>query len=147
MSDTDVFELLREGRRRERAQTLFYRGLTARAEEAGDASAAERLNALLADEQHHLSRLTARLLELGGHAEAIDVPAQPDVPMEAWEGEARRREQEEVAWYEEAVALVGDEPTRAVLTEILLSERHHRDELGGKWMPASRDPRAPGGET
>lgn len=147
MTDTDLFELLRESRRRERAQALFYRTLTGRAEDAGDALAAERLNALLADEQHHLSRLTARLLELGGDADAIELPAQPEVALEAWESEARGREQQEVAWYEEAVALVEDEPTRAALMEILLSERHHRDELGGKWMPASHGPEESGEET
>ncbi len=139
MTETDLVALLQEGRRRERAQTLYYRRLTGLAEEAADAVAAERLNALLADEQHHMSRLTARLLEMGAPAEVVDVPPVPAVALDAWEDDARHREQEEVAWYEEAVAMVADEATRATLIEILSSEKHHRDELGGKWMPASRE--------
>jgi len=138
MTETDLVALLQEGRRRERAQTLYYRRLTGLAEEANDPVTAERLNALLADEQHHMSRLTARLLEMGVRAEPVDTPPVPDVPLDAWEDDARRREQEEVGWYEEAVAMVSDAPTRTALIEILSSEKHHRDELGGKWMPASR---------
>ena len=61
-----LMELLQEGRQRERAQALFYRILAGEAEVSGDQAAAERLNELLADEQHHVSRLTARILELGG---------------------------------------------------------------------------------
>ncbi len=144
MSDSAIFALLQEGRRRERAQTLFYRGLTGRAEDAGDAVAGERLNALLADEQHHLSRLTARLLELGAQPESLEVPAAPEISLDVWEEVARHREQDEVAWYEEAVAIVSDGPTQSTLREILASERHHRDELSGKWMPASSEPREPG---
>jgi rubrerythrin len=50
---------------------------------------------------------------------------------------ARRREETEVAWYEDALGRVEDRATRAVLKEILESERHHREELSGKWMSAS----------
>jgi len=144
MSETDLVALLQEARCRERAQTLYYRRLTGLAEEAGDPVAAERLNALLADEQHHLSRLTARLLEIGASADAVEVPPVSTVSLDAWEHDARHREQDEVGWYEEAVAMITDEPTRAALAEILSSEKHHRDELGGKWMPASRE--SPGRE-
>ena len=43
----------------------------------------------------------------------------------------------EIEWYE--AALEGetlDDQTRALLSEILVSERHHERELGGKWMSA-----------
>jgi rubrerythrin len=128
--------LLQEGRRREREQAVFYRFLAGDAERAGDRSAAERLNDLLADEQHHVSRITARLLELG-ETPAESSPA-PEVPaLDEWEAVARLREQDEVRWYEDAVSRVDDETTRAVLEEILESERHHGADLAGKWMPAA----------
>jgi rubrerythrin len=128
--------LLQEGRHRECGQALFYRVLAGEAELAGDQAAAERLNELLADEQHHVSRLTARILELGGTPLQREVS--PDVPeLARWEPVARRREETEVAWYEDALGRVEDRATRAVLKEILESERHHREELSGKWMSAS----------
>jgi rubrerythrin len=134
---TEHAELLEEGRHRERRQALFYRYLAGDAQTAGDVRAAERLNELLADEQHHVSRLTARLLELGVKPTDAQV-ARPDVPaMAGWEGVARAREEEEVRWYTEALERVEDSATRAILREILISERHHRDELAGKWMPAA----------
>ncbi len=133
----ELLELLRRGAARERAHARWYRTLSTRAEVAGDAAAAERLNELLADEQHHVSRLTARLLELGGAPGERGGAAAPEVELEGWEEEARRREEEEVAWYEDALEEVDDEPTRAVLAEILESERHHLAEVGGKWMAAS----------
>lgn len=130
--------LLEEGRRREREQTVFYRFLAGDAENAGDAAAGERLNELLADEQHHVSRLTARILELGERPDDNGVPA-PEIPaLDAWEAVARVREEDEVRWYTEVLQEVDDGPTRALLQEILDSERHHRDELGGKWMSAAQ---------
>jgi len=130
-----VIELLQEGRRRERAQAFFYRVLAGDAEAAGDASAAERLNGLLADEQHHVSRLTARLLELGERpTEEGSSVVVPD--LVSWQPVARIREEEEVHWYEGAVRSVDDEETAVMLGEILSSERHHREDLAGKWMPA-----------
>ena len=127
--------LLREGTRRERAQAFFYRILAGEAEVAGDAPTAERLNDLLADEQHHVSRLTARLLEMGERP--TDERDAPDVPeLASWEPVARVREEDEVRWYEGATQKVRDEETLAMLREILASERHHRDDLSGKWMPA-----------
>lgn len=136
MKNADLFEKLEEGRRREREQTLFYRSLTGLAEEAGNSVAVERLNALLADEQHHFSRLTARILELGGQPAAVEPGTVPQVDLDGWEDVARRREEEEVAWYQETVKVVADEETVVTLREILDSELHHREELGGKWMPA-----------
>ena len=130
--------LLEEGRRREREQALFYRFLAGDAENAGDAAAAERLNDLLADEQHHVSRLTARILELGEKPAGDAVPT-PVVPaLGEWEAVARPREEDEVRWYTEALQGMGDGPTRSIFQEILESERHHRDELAGKWMPAAQ---------
>jgi rubrerythrin len=132
----EVTDILREGRARELEQALFYRFLSSDAEASGNAAMAERLNELLADEQHHVSRLTARLLELG-EKPADARAAAPSLPyLAAWEEEARRREGEEVAWYESALARIEDPETAAVLAGILASERHHREKLSGKWMSA-----------
>ena len=131
-----VFEMLGESREREKAQTLFYRALAAEAELHGASDAAERLNALHADEQHHLSRITARILELGAEPAELSGPKPSQVALADWEGEARRREDAEVTWYQEQLAGDMDPITRGILGEILESEKHHRRELGGKWMPA-----------
>lgn len=128
--------LLAESRKREKAQTLFYRKLAADAELALDGALSERLNELHADEQHHLSRLTARLLELGATPDDLRDVATPAARLEAWEESAREREREEVSWYEHALEHAVDAETRAVLIEILDSERHHHAELRGKWMSA-----------
>jgi len=131
-----LLELLAESRRREKAQTIFYRHLAAEAEEVFDSVASERLNDLHADEQHQLSRLTARLIELDGvPADLRDVTA-PTAALKGWESVAREREQDEVSWYERALQAPMDEATRGVLVEILDSERHHHAELRGKWMSA-----------
>ncbi len=131
----ELVELLEEGRRRERAQTRFYRRLAAEADLQGDARLSERLNELHADEQHHLSRLTARLLELE-HAPAEPPASSESVSLEGWTAEARDREGEEIRWYEEALRSPLDSETRRIFEEILESERHHRRDLGGKWMSA-----------
>jgi len=127
---------LADARRREKDQTLFYRSLAAAAEAGRDAVASERLNELHADEQHHLSRLTARVLELGGHPESLPGGLR-EHPLEGWEEAAREREEGEIAFYD---ALLGeefvDEETREILEEIRESEHQHRRHLGGKWMPA-----------
>ena len=127
---------LAEARRLEKEQTLFYRSLAAAAETAGDALASERLNELHADEQHHLSRLTARVLELGGDPE--DLPGGlRDHFLEGWETEAREREVREVAFYDAFLEENFVDPeTRRVLEEIRESEDLHRRHLGGKWMSA-----------
>ncbi len=128
--------ILAEGRRREKEQTRFYRRLAAEAELQGDERLAERLNQLHADEQHHLSRLTARILELGGTPEEFQ-GRDADAPEgSAWEEVARSRERAEVEWYREALAAEMDPETRALLREILDSEEHHAEELAGKWMSA-----------
>lgn len=133
--DEALRDLLREARRRERGQTAFYRRLAGAAEDAQDAGAIERLNELLADEQHHLSRITARLLELGDAPPEVE-PRPGTAKLKGWEAEARAREAGEVAFYKAALARRLDGETRRILQEILESERRHREELGGKWMTA-----------
>ena len=130
-------EELQALRAREKTQTLFYRGLAARAEEDGDAALVERFNDLHADEQHHLSRLTARLLELGESPAELPRDTPPLPPPDGWEEEARDRESIEVAAYEAALTVCADdEETSRILEEILASENQHLAHLGGKWMPA-----------
>jgi D-sedoheptulose 7-phosphate isomerase len=131
-----VVEALTRLRREEKAQTLWYRSLAARAEEAGQPADAERFNGLHADEQHHLSRLTARLLEWDEGLEdlrGIPAPSNQAGPVDE---AVRRREEAEIAAYEAVLELDLDPPTRALIEEILASERQHARVLGGKWMLA-----------
>jgi rubrerythrin len=134
----EVVRRLEAARVREKAQTLFYRALAAAAEDAGRAEDAEVLNELHADEQHHLSRLTARVLELGGRPADLGAATRPDVPdLAAWTGVARGREEAEVSYYEALLDTFGaDADTEAVLREILTTERLHHEHLRGKWTPA-----------
>ena len=106
------------------------------AESVGDGPVSERLNALHADEQHHLSRLTARLIELGETPEDLSTFPREEAVYHGWEKVARARELREIEWYEEISTVIADSATRDVIMEILESERHHQRELGGKWMPA-----------
>ncbi|HEX2210678.1 MAG TPA: hypothetical protein VHG93_23555 [Longimicrobium sp.] len=133
----DLISALEEARAAEKEQALFYRALAAEAEDRGDAAMSERYNELHADEQHHVSRLTARLLELGaGLADIAHMTAEP-VGMEAWEAAARVREEAEVLRYERLLRMEGlDAETRVLIEEILDTERHHAAELGGKWTTA-----------
>ncbi len=135
LDEDRLLELLEESRRRERSQTRFYRRLAAEAEVRGDAETAERMNALHADEQHHLSRLTARVLEME-RSPSEPPPETLDVRFETWKERAREREDEEISWYQSLLDEPLDGETRRIVKEILASERHHRRELGGKWMPA-----------
>lgn len=135
--DDDLIKALEESRLKEKRQTLFYRALAAEAELAERPEDAERLNGLHADEQHHLSRLTARLLELGHEPENLRSIPRPEASLEGWDDVARERESSEIEWYERMLRTgVLDSSTRTVVEEILESERHHRDRLGGKWMSA-----------
>ena len=131
----DLTSALEQARAAEKAQALFYRALAAEAEDRGDDAMSERFNELHADEQHHVSRLTARLLELGAPLADIANLAGETVGMEGWEA-AAPREQAEVARYERLLAGEMDDATRALLHEILDTERHHAAELGGKWTTA-----------
>jgi rubrerythrin len=136
MMTEQMIEALDGCRRAEKEQALFYRTLAAEAEEQGDEALSERLQQLHADEQHHLSRLTARLLELG-RPSADAGSARPAVPALAeWEAEGRRREQEEVRRYEVLLERQLDPATQALVEQILEVERAHARELGGKWTMA-----------
>lgn len=128
--------LLEATREREKAQALFYRSLAARADAAGEEELVDRFNALHADEQHHLSRLTARVLELGASPAEPEPELPPSPEMDGWEDVVRAREEAEVAWYQKALGEEDDPSTREILQEILESEEHHARELGGKWMSA-----------
>jgi len=133
-----IRDRLAEAREREKGMTLFYRALAAEAELVGRSEDVERLNDLHADEQHHLSRLTARLLELGGVPTDLARAPRPTVDLEFWEVTAREREADEVAYYREWLGDDEiDEATRELVEEILESEEHHHRDLGGKWMPAT----------
>jgi rubrerythrin len=133
---SDVIEALQRCREAEKAQALHYRALAALAEAAGDESLSQRLHDLHADEQHHLSRLTARLLELGAAAPELQHAMPLGATLDGWEAEAREREHEEAQRYEAVLLLALDEPTSGLVEQILETERHHVRELGGKWMPA-----------
>jgi len=133
---SELADALAAARAAEKDQAMFYRALAAQAELAGDAATAERLNGLHADEQHHLSRLTARLVELGRAVEDLGRSRAPEVPLDGWESVARHREREEVARYEAMLRTALDEQTRAMILEFLEAERRHAAELGGKWMEA-----------
>ncbi|WP_420128254.1 ferritin family protein [Longimicrobium sp.] len=132
----DLIPALEEARAAEKEQALFYRALAAEAEDRGDAAMSERFNDLHADEQHHVSRLSARLLELGsGLADIANLTSRP-VGMAAWAAAAKAREEAEVQRYERLLQNELDAETRALLHEILDTERHHAAELGGKWTRA-----------
>lgn len=133
---SDPVPALQAARRAEKEQALFYRALAAEAEDRGDAALSERFNELHADEQHHLSRLTARLLELGAAPDDVSALRAVDASLEGWESEAARRETAEVRRYESLLELRPGGATEALLREILDTERHHAAELGGKWTLA-----------
>jgi rubrerythrin len=132
----DVRGALHAARDEEKRQSLFYRALAAAAEAAGNEEQAERLNGLLADEQHHLSRLSARLLELGERLADLSVMKTPDVRYPGWEDTARSREAAEVDRYAALLEQPLDDATAAMVREFLEAERRHAAQLGGKWMPA-----------
>jgi rubrerythrin len=130
-----TIDLLRSARVAEKEQTLFYRALSTVAEEKYAAADIEALNGLLADEQHHLSRLTVRLLELGKDAPPIAVRA-PHCDYGDWRTVARDRERAEIARYEWLLEQSLDADTVAVVRSILDVERQHEHNLGGKYTEA-----------
>jgi rubrerythrin len=132
----DVLDALHAARHAEKEQALYYRALALKAEEADDAVTAERLNGLHADEQHHLSRLTARLLELDQSMQDLPSAAPARVSLDDWETGARQREKNEIARYESLLRLGVDAKTGTMIREFLDAERRHESELGGKWMAA-----------
>jgi rubrerythrin len=132
----DLISALEGARAAEKAQALFYRALAAEAEDRGDEAMSERFNELHADEQHHVSRLSVRLMEMGADMADIDHLQGDTVGMDGWEPVAAAREKAEVARYEQLLQGALDADTRALLEEILDTERHHAAELGGKWTTA-----------
>jgi rubrerythrin len=136
MTRTDVVDALHHARAEEKAQALFYRALASLAEDVEDEELAERLNGLHADEQHHLSRLSARLVELGQPLEDLSRMAAPAADLHSWETVARRRELVEIERYLALESLALDDRTAAMIREFLDAERRHEAELGGKWMRA-----------
>lgn len=136
MSGSEIVPLLELCRRAEKEQALFYRALAARAEAAGSSELAQRFHDRHADEQHHLSRLSARITELGRSPEDLSSLAVEPVPLEAWEPATRTREAEEVRMYERLLNAELDDRTRELVEEILEVERAHAADLGGKWTPA-----------
>ena len=131
-----MIEALHHARAEERTQALFYRSLATSAEHIPDHELAERLNGLHADEQHHLSRLSARLLELGEKLADLGPPSLPENELEGWESLAREREQVEIERYEALLAMDLDDDTRKMIESFLVAERGHGEVLGGKWMGA-----------
>lgn len=131
-----AMQLLHEARLAEKRQALFYRALAAAAEDADDADLSERMNGLHADEQHHLSRLTVRLVEFGEPVADLGGEIAPRVHPNDWEREARSRERDEIARYERLLRETLDDRTRAMIEEFLVAERAHAGTLGGKWMGA-----------
>ena len=129
----DALEALRAA---EKEQAGHYRRLSVLAETAGDEATAQRLHDLHADEQHHLSRLTARLIELGHTPRELAGAPAGTGSLEGWESVARAREEGEVRQYEALIAGELDSVTRALVEAIVAVERHHRDELAGKWTVA-----------
>jgi rubrerythrin len=137
MSVGELGLVLEAARFSEKEQALFYRGMAAAAESLGDAELAQRFHDLHADEQHHLSRLTARLLELGGRPRSLDDAVSPAAAeLEGWAEVVRERENTEVARYRALLEYELDAETRALIDEILAVEIHHSTELGGKWTMA-----------
>lgn len=127
---------LHEARLAEKRQALFYRALAAAAEEVDDADLSERMNGMHADEQHHLSRLTVRLVEFGEPVADLGTETAPAVALDGWEVAARARELDEIRRYERLLRQKLDAKTRAVIEEFLVAERGHAETLGGKWMGA-----------
>lgn len=131
-----LHETLESLRAAEKAQAVHYRRLAVLAEAAGDEATAQRLHDLHADEQHHLSRLTARLVELGHTPRELTATSTGERSLDGWEAEARALEAAEVARYERTLEGDADPATRALIEGILEVERHHLDELAGKWTVA-----------
>ena len=134
MEDLDA--ALQRAREGEKEQALFYRALAVAAIARDEAELTQRFQELHADEQHHLSRLTARLLELGAAPAGLDDVRPAPVGMDAWEPAARAREEAEVSRYRGLLERELDGETRALLAGILETEEHHASELGGKWTAA-----------
>lgn len=131
-----TIRLLHAARLAEKRQALFYRALAAAAEDANDTELSERLNGLHADEQHHLSRITVRLVELGEVVGDLGDERQPSVTLDRWEIAAREREGDELARYGQLLQHELDAKSRLMIEQFIAAERSHAEQLGGKWMGA-----------
>ena len=137
MTPPSYVPALHEARALEKEQAQFYRVLSSQAEAAGNLDDVEALNGLLADEQHHLSRLSVRLVELGEELAAFNDAHMPsEVVYENWQDVARIRERKEVARYEEMLELPLDSETAAMIRGFLEVERQHAEHLSGKYTDA-----------
>lgn len=131
-----LHEALEVARHAEKVQALVYRGMAALAEAEGEVELAQRLHDLHADEQHHLSRLTARILELGRQPHDLSEVRPVPASLVDWEGMIRDRERREIELYEALLQRALDSQTRDLVESILAVERRHAEELGGKWTLA-----------
>jgi rubrerythrin len=128
---------LHEARALEKEQAQFYRVLSSQAEELGMPADIEALNELLADEQHHLSRLSVRLVELGEElAPLSDANMPSDAIYDTWRDVARIRERKEIARYEAILEQELDADTRRMIESFLDAERQHEQHLAGKYTDA-----------
>ena len=128
---------LHEARALEKEQAQFYRVLSAEAEEQGNLEDVEALNGMLADEQHHLSRLSVRLVELGEElAPLSDAKLPSDAVYPAWQEVARIRERKEIARYEAMLKLELDAETARMVRSFLEAEHEHERNLAGKYTDA-----------
>jgi rubrerythrin len=128
--------LLAELRAAEKEQALVYRRMASLAEAEGQGELAQRFHDLHADEQHHLSRLTARMLELGASPADLSTIPTPTTTLEDWTSTITGREGLELKRYEDALARDLDSETRELIEQIISVERQHARELGGKWTVA-----------
>jgi rubrerythrin len=137
MSAPGFVAALHEARALEKEQAQFYRVLSSIAEERADLVGIEALNGLLADEQHHLSRLSVRLVELGEELGPLNDGHRPgDAVYDGWRDAARVRERNEVARYEALLQQELDEDTARMISSFLDTERQHEAHLGGKYTDA-----------
>jgi rubrerythrin len=128
---------LHEARALEKEQAQFYRVLSAQAEEQGNAGDIDALNGLLADEQHQLSRLSVRLVELGEELAPLNDAHMPsDAIYDNWRDVARIRERKEIARYEQILAAPLDQETASMIQGFLDVERQHEEHLAGKYTDA-----------
>ena len=131
-----VSELLIQAYLAEREQARWYRALSVAAEEAGNLQDIEDLNGLVADEQHHVSRLKNRIVELGYEFHTDYTEATAYTGYERWKEVARQRERSEIERYEQLLGEELDEGTRDVIESILETEKLHEQNLGGKYTEA-----------
>lgn len=132
----ETIGLIEAARRAEKDQALYYRRLAADAEARNEPALAERLHDLHADEQHHLSRLTARLIELGREPGDVAGGRATEALTDDWETTARAREHEEIMRYEALLAASLDDQTHSLVESIVSVERNHAAVLAGKWTLA-----------